>query len=232
MDRDTIGKKLNIPFEKEPCGDLVGYWSYSHKGVRFIIIDSYDVAKMRRCENTSTKYKQANNILERENPNYPHNENSADGLVEENKRFVAFNGGVGEMQLGWLRDTLTRARECAEKVVVVSHQPIHPGSSSSICLMWNYDEVLAILREFNDIVVASFAGHAHSGGYERDASGIHFRTFEAVLESPHPYKTYGIVEVHNDCLLVQGFGHCASGTYSFDHLPNLVAEPSRAQKCP
>ena len=186
--------------------------------MRFIIIDSYDVAKMQRCENTSKKYQEASTILARENPNYPHNENSSEGLEDDRKRFVAFNGGVGERQLEWLRETLTTARECDEKVILVSHQPIHPGSSSSVCLIWNYDQILEILREFNDIVVASFAGHAHSGGYKRDESGIHFRTVEAVLESPDPYKTYGIIEVHNDCLVLKGYGNCESAVYGFDHL--------------
>lgn len=27
LDRKIIGEKLKIPFEKEPCGDLVGYWT-------------------------------------------------------------------------------------------------------------------------------------------------------------------------------------------------------------
>lgn len=219
LDRATIGKKLGIPFEKEPCGDLVGYWSHCHKGMRFIVLDSYDIAKMRRCRSTSQKYQQASHILARENPNYPHNENSSEGLEEENRRFVAFNGGVGATQLEWLKDTLKRARIAKENVLVISHQPILPGSSSSFCLIWNYDQVLDVLREFNDVVVASFAGHAHSGGYKRDdQSGIHFRTFEAVLETPHPHKTYGMVEVHEDCLVIQGQGNCASAVYRFDHL--------------
>jgi len=223
LDRVVIGKKLNIPFQKEPCGDLVGYWSHSHRGVRFIVIDSYDVHKLQRCQETSTKYKQASNILANENPNYPHNENSAEGLEGEKQRFVAFNGAVGDPQLEWLKETLHLARESNEKVIVLSHQPILPGSSSSICLVWNYQQVLDILRDFRDVVVASFAGHAHSGGYKRDEeSGIHFRTIEAVLENPHPYKTYGLLEVHDNCLVLQGYGKCESAVYDFDHLSAKV----------
>lgn len=183
------------------------------------MIDSYDVHKLQRCQETSTKYKQASNILANENPNYPHNENSAEGLEGDKKRFVAFNGAVGGPQLEWLKDTLHLARESNEKVIVLSHQPILPGSSSSICLVWNYQQVLDILRDFRDVVVASFAGHAHSGGYKRDEeSGIHFRTIEAVLENPHPHKTYGLLEVHDNCLVLQGHGKCESAVYDFDHL--------------
>jgi manganese-dependent ADP-ribose/CDP-alcohol diphosphatase len=185
----------------------------------YLVLDSYDVAQMRRCSKTSTKYQEASNILAKENPNYPHNPNSAEGLEGENLRFVAFNGGIGATQLEWLQETLHLSREAQEKVVIISHQPILPGSSSSICLVWNYNDVLEILRDFSDIVVASFAGHAHSGGYKRDEqSGIHFRTFEAVLENPHPYKTYAMVEVHNECLVVKGYGNCDSAIYDFSHL--------------
>ena len=126
----------------------------------------------------------------------------------------------------WLKDTLSAAREAGEKVLLLSHQPILPGSSSSICLIWNYEEVLNILRNFSDIVIASFAGHAHSGGYKRDESGIHFRTFEAALENPDPHKTYAMVDVHDDCLVVQGFGNCGSACYDFEH---LTASSSKMQ---
>ena len=218
LDREMIGEKLNIPFQREACGDLVGYWTHVHRGVRFVIIDSYDVAKMRRCKDTSKKYKEASNILAKENHNYPHNENSGEGLEDENRRFVAFNGGVGAPQLEWLRDTLSLARESQEKCIIISHQPILPGSSSSVCLIWNYDEVLAVLRDFRDVVVASFAGHAHSGGYKRDESPIHFHTFEAALENPDPHKTYGMVDVYDDCLVINGYGGCASACYNFEDL--------------
>jgi manganese-dependent ADP-ribose/CDP-alcohol diphosphatase len=70
LDRPTLQKKLGIPFVKEPCGDLVGYSSYSHNGVRFVTIDSYDIAKMQRSEVNSVKRKEAVAILLKNNPNY------------------------------------------------------------------------------------------------------------------------------------------------------------------
>lgn len=219
LDRNEIGKKLNIPFHKEPCGDLVGYYSHAHRGVRFVVIDSYDVAIMQRCKSTSEKYKEASNILARENPNFPHNGNSGEGLEDENRRFVEFNGGVGAPQLEWLRETLLLSREADEKVVIISHQPILPGSSSSVCLIWNYEEVLAVLREFKDVIVLSLAGHAHKGGYKRDdRSGIHFKTVECVLESPPPQTTFGVVEWYDDCLVLHGYGDCPTTHFDFEHL--------------
>ena len=69
------------------------------------------------------------------------------------------------------------------------------------------------------MIIASFSGHAHKGGYVRDAeSGIHFRALEAVLESPDPIRTYGIVNVYRDRLVFRGSGDCVSDIYDLDHL--------------
>lgn len=220
LDREALRDKLGIPFSKEPCGDLVGYHTYStNKGVRFVTLDSYDIAKMRRCEVSSQKRKHAIEILSTNNPNYEENENSPEGLVGVARRFVAFNGGVGQVQLQWLRETLAEARSKGEIVIILSHQPIHPRSTNPVCLMWNYKEVLAVLREYKDVVVASFAGHAHKGGYQRDRTGIHFRVFEAALENPDPYKTYAMIDVYDDHLNVRGFGNSKSAIYEFAHKP-------------
>jgi len=217
-DRQVLQEMLNIPFVKEPCGELVGYSSHVfNNDVRFVILDSYDVSLLQRCHN-SLKYKTACAILQKHNPNYPHQENSPEGMEGLNKRFVAFNGSVGDLQLKWLKATLQEARDANEKVVIASHQPILPESSNPVCLMWNYHNVLTILREYADVVVVSLSGHAHKGGYERDAeSGIHFRVIEAVLESPSPIVTFGTVDVFEDRLVLTGFGDCTSAVYDFDH---------------
>jgi manganese-dependent ADP-ribose/CDP-alcohol diphosphatase len=218
LDRHDMQRKLNIPFVTETSGELVGYSSYSHDGIRFLVIDSYDVALMRRCQESSEKYKQADEILRQNNPNYPESQNSPEGLVELERRYVAFNGAVGPTQLKWLRQELTATRQQGEKAIILSHQPILPGSCSPTCLIWNYQDVLDVLRDFSDVVMACFAGHDHTGGYQRDdQSGIHFRVFEGVLESPDPIATYAIVHVHEDGLVVCGFGECKSAEYDSLH---------------
>lgn len=223
LDRPAMQKKLGIPFVKEPCGDLVGYSSYVHKGIRYITLDSYDVALLQRCATTSPKHQEAVDTLKRNNPNFlenPKRENSPEGLVGVAKRFVAFNGAVGKVQLAWLRKTLEESRANGERAIILSHQPILPGSSSPVCLMWNYKEVLEVLRDYADVVIASFAGHAHKGGYKRDRTGIHFRVFEAALENME--QTYATIEVHNDHLAVHGYGNCRSAVYKFDHQPATI----------
>ena len=222
LSREEIGDKMGVPFVKEPCGDLVGYYSYVSEQdpkLRFVVIDSYDISIMQRCPTTSTKRQKAVQILTDNNPNYPQLENSPEGLNGVQKRYVAFNGAVDDPQKIWLRKTLEGAKENDEKVIILSHQPIIPNSSGDVCLIWNYEDILDILREYKCTVAACFAGHAHKGGYQRDAeSGIHFRVFEAVLESKDPIKTYACVDYHHDRIEIRGYGDCESATYHLDHL--------------
>lgn len=220
LSRQTLKDRLKIPFVQEPCGELVGYYNHVHGGIRFVVLDSYDINTLKRGEKEeSEKYKAACRILTENNPNFPEQENSPEGLTGINRRFVGFNGAVGPIQLEWLEQTLETSRANGEKVIVLSHQPIHPESSNSVCLIWNYKEVLSVLRKFKDVVMASFAGHAHKGGYARDRSGIHFRVVEAALETPSPGTTYAVVHTHDDHLELCGFGDCNSAIYALDHQP-------------
>ena len=217
LEREKLGEKLGIQFVKEEYGDLVGYRSHVHNGIRFVVLDTYDINILRRCPDSSGKHREAVETLTRENPNFPDQANSPEGLVGVQKRYVAFNGAVDAPQLDWLSKTLEEARQNGEKAIILSHQPILPGSSSPVCLVWNYKDVLKVLRKYNDVVVASFAGHAHKGGYKRDRSGIHFRVIEAALENPAPNKTYAMVDVYGDRLAVRGYGNCTSAVYDISH---------------
>jgi manganese-dependent ADP-ribose/CDP-alcohol diphosphatase len=237
LSREELSTKLQIPFTLESTGDLVGYFTHhinsndqsennnanviesKRNKLRFLVLDSYDICVLDRCPQHSNKHHLARETLSANNPNYPHNENSPEGLEGLGKRFVAFGGGIDKPQLEWFESSLQSAKENGELVIVVSHQPIHPQSSWPTCLMWNYSEVLDIMRRNSQVIIASFSGHAHKGGYVRDEeSGIHFRTLEAVLESPDPIRTYGIVDVWRDRLVFRGSGDCVSDVYHLDHL--------------
>lgn len=232
---ETIQRKLQIPFVKEPSGDLVGYYTRlitpidngttittgDRRKLRLVVLDCYDIALLQRQSTptkTSPKHTAAVQILAANNPNFSDNPNSPQGMIDDQRRFVAFNGGMDTPQLTWLRDTLEAARGAEETVLIMTHQPILPASTMPVCLVWNYPEVLDLLREYAGVVAASFSGHAHMGGYGRDASGIHFRVFEAALESDDPVKTYGFVDMYGDRLVVRGVGDCEDAVYDLSHL--------------
>ncbi|CAB9499327.1 dependent ADP-ribose/CDP-alcohol diphosphatase [Seminavis robusta] len=228
LSREQIGKKLNIPMvqerpDKDGVGSYVGYFSYlaitnSGRNLRLVVIDSYDIAILGHPKDSPKRIK-AEAIMARNNPKDVHPETPKKESEEFQERFEMINGAVDEPQLRWLRKTLTKARENKELCIIISHQPILPKSCFSVTLMWNYDEVLQVLREFKDVVVLSLAGHDHRGGYQIDEeSGIHFRVVEGTVETPPPGVTYGFVDMYPKKIVVRGFGGCKSAEYDLSRM--------------
>jgi len=89
-----------------------------------------------------------------------------------------------------------------------------PGASSPAALMWNYDEVMDIVRRYS-CVKACFAGHDHKGGHSVDSHGVHHRTLEAALECPPGTRAFGYVEVYPDRLLLVGSDRMADTEIPF-----------------
>ncbi|CAI7797042.1 unnamed protein product [Closterium sp. NIES-53] len=121
LPRVALNKMLAIP----TAADNRSYYDFSpFPNFRFVVLDSYDVSLLGWPEDHPHAVK-AREVLERENPN--EEKNSPEGLEGLNRRFVKFNGGVGEEQLRWLEGVLS---------------PIEPAAlPTATCLVWNYDEV-------------------------------------------------------------------------------------------
>jgi len=190
------------------------YYSFSPSpGWRVVVLDTFDVSLLGWPQgHPHTQI--ATNILGLMNPN--ENKNMPDGLEGPARRFVGFGGGVGAPQLAWLKRTLARAGRQGEKVLVMSHCPVMPGTAAPVCLMWNYEEVLEVLRAApRGCVVATFSGHTHEDGYLRDDWGIHHRCLVAPLETPPGTAAHGQVVVYGDRLEIEGVGALGSALYPF-----------------
>eukprot|EP00638_Chattonella_subsalsa_P009670 CAMPEP_0117737930 /NCGR_PEP_ID=MMETSP0947-20121206/2818_1 /TAXON_ID=44440 /ORGANISM="Chattonella subsalsa, Strain CCMP2191" /LENGTH=340 /DNA_ID=CAMNT_0005553505 /DNA_START=225 /DNA_END=1247 /DNA_ORIENTATION=- len=198
--RQVLNERLCIESAEADCS----YYAFQHKDFVFVSLDGYDISMTGR-EEGSPKYKAAETILRAINPNED-NLNSPKGLEGLDRRFVRFGGGVGLQQLEWLRSVLGQARAEGKRVVVFCHQPIHPTEGLHVCLLWNYDEVLQVLQIHSDVVVATFAGHAHRGCYAVDMLGIHHKVVEAALECPRNSTAFGHIEVYEDRLVLKGKG--------------------------
>lgn len=75
---------------------------------------------------------------------------------------MQFGGAVSEAQLAWLRSNLHEAAQQGQRVLVLSHLPLHPATVQPACLMWNFQEVLDVLHAAEEgTVAATIAGHAH-----------------------------------------------------------------------
>ncbi|XP_074870377.1 manganese-dependent ADP-ribose/CDP-alcohol diphosphatase isoform X2 [Carettochelys insculpta] len=179
------------------------YYAYHFSPVpkfRFILLDSYDLSILGRDKSTQ-KYRDSLKLLKEKNPN--ENLNSPTGLPEP--QFVAFNGGFSQAQLDWLNEVLTFCDTNQEKVVVVGHIPVHPGSTESTCLAWNYKDALSVIHS-HQCVVCFLAGHLHDGHYHLDSHGVHHLTLEGVVETPPQSHAFGTIYVYNDKLVLKGRG--------------------------
>ncbi|GMH92167.1 hypothetical protein TL16_g12267, partial [Triparma laevis f. inornata] len=188
--RPILQNKLNIPFvQKTEVGDY-----------KFIFLDSYDETVLGR---TGSK-KAAAEVYLNKNPNYLKGEiNSPVGMLDDEVRFVAFNGGYGEAQMEWLKGELERSRDLGERVIISGHQPFHPSTTNLLCLTLNYKPMLTLLQSYSSTIIATFSGHTHWPGYVEDR-GIHHVVFSAVLESEPGVDSYGIVKVFEDRLVIEG----------------------------
>lgn len=95
------------------------------------------------------------------------------------------------------------------------HLPVHPCSTTPICLAWNFDEVLAVIRSHSS-VVCFMAGHDHDGGYCCDKeTGVHHLTLEGVIETPPNSNAFGVVSVYKDRMVLKGSGRVTDNVLLF-----------------
>ncbi len=185
------------------------YFTFSpHPRFKFLALDPYDISICGR-KSGDPENKLATEILSKNNTNS--NWNNPMGL--KNRYFVKFNGGVGQEQLQWLNKELELAEEAGQKVVIMSHIPIHPGCTSDICLPWNYEEVLDIIHKYSCVKIC-FHGHNHYGKSCVDGSGVHHIAFPAVLECEPGQNAFATAYVFDDVIKIKGYGIINS--YSID----------------
>ena len=188
------------------------YFVFSpHPQFRFVVLDTFDFSILGRRV-SSVDYKEALHLLTHNNTNPDLDDPS--GLEGQDRRFVAFNGGVGKLQLQWLETNLAAAERESQKVIIFSHAPFHPQSCNAFSLMWNYQEVLDVLWKFN-CVVACFYGHDHGSSHVVDHHGIHYRMIEALVETPSGSNAFATVHVKKDGLYVEGHGRLESQVLKF-----------------
>ncbi len=84
-------------------------------GFRCVVLDTYDVSTIGHDKSCSV-YQDSLRLLRSINKNECLN--SSDGLQGADRRFVEFNGGMGDSQLRWLRGVLQKASNNQEKVII------------------------------------------------------------------------------------------------------------------
>ncbi|XP_023131960.1 manganese-dependent ADP-ribose/CDP-alcohol diphosphatase [Amphiprion ocellaris] len=192
--------------------DFYAYHFSPFPGFTFVVLDAYDVSLLGR-EVSSEQYSNAMDRIKQYNSN--EDLNCPPGVVGLETRFTMFNGGFSKDQLDWLDSVLSLADEKRERVTIVSHLPIHPNSTTPMCLAWNFDELLSIIHSHNS-VVCYMAGHDHDGGYCKDEdTGVHHLTLEGVIETPPDSNAFGTVSVYKDRMVLKGNGRIRNRVFLF-----------------
>ena len=78
------------------------------------------------------------------------------------------------------------------------------AADSNDCLIYDFEEALAVVAEFADVVAAVFSGHDHEGSFGVDGAGVPHVSFQSPLT--HDSVSHAVVFVHNDRLEVRGEG--------------------------
>jgi manganese-dependent ADP-ribose/CDP-alcohol diphosphatase len=173
--------------------------------VRLLVLDPYAIAMMTPDEGPTRAAARA--ILRTHNPNNVEGQGDwTVGLPSDKRHFVPYNGALGEAQLAWLRAEVASAAAAGERVIVLTHAPLHPGACERSTMPWDYELALAALRGDGapSTVVAVLSGHDHNGGFARDDDGVLHVTFQSPLNKGDDGDAYGIVELAGDELVLHG----------------------------
>ena len=106
-------------------------WNYAYKpidGWKIIVCDAYGMSCM-----DPTLAEEAFSYLEKHNPNNVRSfkVDWVAGLKGLDRRYVPYNGGMGNSQIEWLRKEL----QCSERVIICSHIPICPGQAEDSTIL-------------------------------------------------------------------------------------------------
>jgi len=207
---------------EEPTADRLYYEYLAAPGVRFVVLDAYDEAALPGYASSDAARETAAAFLAAANPlSFPRRVpwTPLRDIPRSVLHLMDYNGRCGATQLEWLRAVLARATAAGERVLVFCHVPCHPAVCKPDALLWNYQDMLALLRAPEAACVQAFlSGHDHDGGYFCDrggaegeagagaGGGVHHLVPPAPLECSAGGSAYGILHVRADALELEWFG--------------------------
>jgi manganese-dependent ADP-ribose/CDP-alcohol diphosphatase len=207
--RARLRSDATAPSLEPAAEELTSYYavavpapSASAPAVRVLVLDPYQLTMLTPADGEEREAARA--ILRAHNPNdMDRGDGWFEGVASDKRHFIPVNGALGGEQLAWLRAQLAEALTADERVLVLSHIPLHPAASDGAGLPWDYEEALLALRAC-PAVVAVLAGHCHEGGYACDDLGVHHLTLKSPLNLGERGSAFGLLEVGEDELRVEG----------------------------
>ena len=176
------------------------YYTFDAGAWRFVVLDTQDMAIQGGWGENSDRYLASLAMME-----------ALKAAGAENA--VEYGGGIGTEQQRWLAEILTQADAEGKRVIVCGHLPLMPLGDRHTA--WNAREIVAAL-EAHPCVKAYFCGHQHGGGY-RYVNGIHYVTFEAMVDAARNGGAWAVVTLSPENIAIDGLGAVTSRTLKIDN---------------
>ena len=108
---------------------------------------------------------------------------------------VPWNGGVGRVQMAWLKSRLEAARNHGARAIIVGHHPLLTAASkpNGAARAFNHEELVETIGSYADVVAACLCGHYHWGGYTCH-NNIHHITIKGAVET----GAHAVLSIHDD----------------------------------
>jgi hypothetical protein len=174
------------------------WYEFECRGWRFLVLDGMDYSIKGGWPETSENYRRGRELLEKLR---------AAGAREAQD----WNGAIGEAQRQWLDRALADATGRKQRAIVFCHFPVLPEACRSEHLLWNCEEILAIVEK-HKAAAAWINGHDHAGGYAL-RKGVHHLTLPGLVETD-PEAACGVMDVYEGRLTYRRAGK--SGGLDFE----------------
>ena len=163
------------------------YYSFSKSGIRFIFLDGTELSTFAQPIG-SPIHEEATAML-------------AEFKAKKRKNAQGWNSAIGPKQVEWLKKQLTASTRAKEKVIISCHYPILPDNVHNL---WNDQEILTLIDQHSDTVIAWFNGHNHAGNYAQ-RKGVHYVTVHGMVDTPDS-NAHAVLEVLPNALRIKGSG--------------------------
>lgn len=192
---DCYGTPLETDVQ-EAMGMKTPYYCVQKRGIRFLFLDSNDLAVHSRSEQTP-EGREARALLEE--------------LKERHCNYAYdFNGTLGKVQREWLLSQIKQAEKKGQTVICLAHMPLQPMDIGACDFRGK--EVSDLLESFS-CVKAFLAGHHHKGSRMLSGRLKHYG-FQGMIEGKENH--FAIVKIYKDRMEIIGFGQQESRTIGFE----------------
>lgn len=172
------------------------YYAFSKSGFRFIFLDGTELSTFAHPEG-SPIHQEATAML-------------TEFQAKKRKNAQDWNSAIGPKQVAWLKKQLAQTAKADEKAIVSCHYPILPDNVHNL---WNDQEMLTLMGQHSNTVIAWLNGHNHAGNYEQH-NGVHYVTVQGMVDTADT-NAYATLDVLPNALRIRGHGRVPSRLLTF-----------------